>query len=56
MNLLDFNAVNAISQEFFPRSADIPSDELDQLLLAGVGHGLRERDVDDALLAENTER
>ena len=55
MNLFDFNAVNAISQEFSPGSLDILADEWQQLLLAGVGHGSRERQQDNALLGENAE-
>ena len=56
MNLFDFNAVNAISQEFSPGSLDILADEWQQSLLAGVGHGLRERDIDNALLGEKAQR
>ena len=56
MNFFDFNAVNAISQEFSPASPDILADELQQLLLPGVGHGLRERHIDNALLGQNAQR
>ena len=56
MNLFDFNAVNAISQEFSPASPYILADEWQQLLLAGVGHGLGERHIDNALLGQNAQR